>query len=100
MQATMPAPNDLLACKSWKNRCALLHARAEEGLRETLKIGPRADLDRALLTLGQASGQQRSSIKRWQQAEEELDQAIQLYELAIELHQRLQMDANFRSLEC
>lgn len=100
MQTTLPAPNDLLACKSWRSRCALLHARAEESLREALNIGPRTDLDRALLMLRQASGQQRAAIKRWQHAEEELDQAIQLHELAMELHQRLQMDATFHTLEC
>ena len=99
--ATIPAPNSVLECRSWKNRCALLHARAEESLREALEIGPRADLDRALLVLRRPSAKQAAAMKRWQAAEEELDQAIQLLELAIELDKRkTEMDATFASLDC
>jgi len=97
----MPTPNSVLECRSWKNRCALLHARAEECLREALDIGPRADLDRALLVLRKPTGKQAAAVKRWQAAEEELDQAIQLLELAIELDKRkAEMDATFAALDC
>lgn len=97
----MPAPNSVLECRSWKNRCALLHARAEESLREALEIGPRADLDRALLVLRKPSAKQAAAMRRWQSAEEELDQALQLLELAIELDKRkVELDATFASLDC
>ena len=96
----MPAPNSVLECRSWRNRCALLHKRAEDGLREVLGIGPRADLDRALLMLRKPSPAQARAIKQWQQAEEELDRAIQLEELAHELQQRRSLDAVFAQLEC
>ena len=96
----MPAPNSLLECRSWKNRCALLHARAEGSLREMLDIGARASIDRALLMINKPTAKQASAIARWRSAEEELDQAIQLFDLAKELQRRVDLDGAFSCLDC
>ena len=88
LQSKPPSPDNYLETLNYRNTCMHLHKRAEERLCSLLGVN-RHGIDQELLIRRSQgiSHRERQAIADWQQAENDLDHACSLLELAIRLRQ-------------
>jgi len=88
LQTKPPSPDNYLETLNYRNTCMHLHKKAEERLCSLFGVN-RHGIDQELL-IRRAHGvshQERQAIAEWQQAENDLDHACSLLEVAIRLRQ-------------